>query len=686
MFKFQRYIKTCVLITLLAVVFALAAPSSGAFAAAGDKVFEIIEITDFHGTLEDSKGNPVAAVMAKNIKEIINGNPDRTLVVSGGDSYQGSALSNMLEGTPVMNFFNNIGVAVSALGNHEFDWGLETVIRPDVANYPFICSNLFYKDTNQLVFDPYKIIERDGVKIAFVGAITEETPAIVLPDLVKDYDFGNVVGNVGRAAREARAKGAQIVIALIHDGDKDDNATGPIFDVAGQLGGAAGVVDAVLGGHTHNVVTATANGTPVAIAGSNGKGFIDMKITRKADGALVFNTSYIPNDTDSAVFPYGYKALPAVTDQAVNDIINTAKTEVGAVAGQKIGETKTDLTIKQADSPWGESLAGNWVCDVMKTAAGADFAFQNNGGLRVDIPGGDITIGTMYAFIPFDNIIYTAEMTGAQIKTLLEQAVADGGYGIQTAGLTFTYDPGAPSGDRIVSVSKADGSPVNLSDTGKTYKVANNDFLASGGDGFTIYKTIASTNTNMPLRETLVENIRQGGHVTAQLQGRIKNIQNANPHGLVTRAEFAGMLTHALGLGEDEAAGKFSDVYAGQRFAGAVGAAVKAGFVSGYEDGAFRPDNPISREEMTVIAVRAAAAACFNPEMLNADAAIAGFNDWTEISGWAKKHVAAAVEAGIIFGKESGDFAPSAYAIRSEAAAVLDRIQGLLGVSGGRGY
>ena len=357
-----------------------------------------------------------------------------------------------------------------------------------------------------------------------------------------------------------------------------------------------------------------------------------MKITRQADGALVFNTSYIANDTDSAVFPYGYNALPAVTDQAVNDIVDAAKLQVGSEAGQKIGETGIDITIAQAELPWGESLAGNWVCDIVKTVVNADFAFQNNGGLRIDIPKGDITIGTMYAFVPFDNIIYTAEMTGAQIKTLLEQAVGDGGKGIQTAGLLFTYDPDAPSGSRVVSISKTDGNPVNMSDTSRTYKVATNDFMASGGDGFTIFKTITSTNTNIPLRETLVQNILQAGHITAQLQGRIVNAQNTNPNEPVTRAEFAGMLTHTLELVEDEAASQFSDVNSGQNYTGAVGAAVKAGLVSGYGDNTFRPDNPISREEMAAITIRAITAAGINLEAIDANAVIARFNDGNEIS------------------------------------------------------
>jgi 2',3'-cyclic-nucleotide 2'-phosphodiesterase/3'-nucleotidase len=660
-------------ITLLVFIFALVIPFSTAFAAPGAKTFDIIEITDFHGALEDTKGNPVAAVMAKNIKDIVNGNPDRTLIVSCGDNYQGSAASNLLRGVPVMNVFNSIGVAVSGLGNHEFDWGLDTLTKSDITNYPIICSNLFYKDTYRRVFDPYEIFVKDGVKIAVVGAITEDLPTLVLEDYVKDYDVGSIVDNVKQAAQDARANGAQIVVALLHAGDNYDNQTGPVFDVCNQLGGAEGVIDAVLGGHTHNLVNTTAaNGTPVAIANCSGKGFIDLKITRQTDGTLTFNSSYLADDTTSTVFPYGYKASAPVVEQAVADIVNAAEIQVSPIASQKLGTADTSLTITQVDSPWGESLAGNWSCDVMKAKANADFAFINNGALRIDIPQGDISMGTLYVFLPFDNTIMTTDMTGAQIKTLLEQAVGDGGLGIQTAGLRFAYNPGMPSGSRVLSICKIDGTPVNMKDTSKTYRVATNDFLAGGGDGFTVFKTVTSFDTHIPFRDALVENI-QTGHISAQIQGRIKNVQNIHQDGHVTRAEFASMLARDLGLTQDDSAAKFSDVFPGQWFAGAVGAIFKACLVSGYEDGTFRPDDPVSREEMASIAARTIKAAGFTAEVSDVNAAISRFNDPDEISGWAKTSVAAAVEAGIICGRDSGDFAPYDNATLTEAVDILGR-------------
>ncbi|MDP4090525.1 MAG: metallophosphoesterase [Bacillota bacterium] len=140
-------------------------------AAEGDRIFDLVEITDFHGTLLDSSNNQVAAVLANRVKNVESQNPN-TIVIGGGDLYQGSAISNMLKGVPVKDFLNNIAMVTTALGNHEFDWGLDTIANTmRDAKYNIICANLYNKNADgsngTRVFDPYKIVEKDGVRIAF---------------------------------------------------------------------------------------------------------------------------------------------------------------------------------------------------------------------------------------------------------------------------------------------------------------------------------------------------------------------------------------------------------------------------------------------------------------------------------------------------------------------------------------
>jgi|GEM_PF-272424 len=508
---------------------------------AKDKVFDIIAITDLHGNIGDTSTNQIAAVLAENIKNnVYANNPDRTLILANGDNYQGTAISNLQYGEPVMEIFNYMGVVASALGNHEFDWGLDKVTdisHPTTAQYPIICANLFPKgNTSDPVFDPYKIFTLDGVKIAVVGGITESTPNIVAAGSIEDYDVLSNVTYINKYTQEAKAAGAQIVIALIHEGDDYSNGvSGPIVDIAKNLVD----VDAVLGGHTHDIVSTTVTtnsgkSIPLAIGNCNGKGYIDLKAILHEDGSLTFanaNAAYVAQDTTSTVYPYGYKATNPTVDLNVKQIIADTMTEEGPILGEVLGSAQKTMTRTQVVSPYGESLAGNWATDVMRSESNTDFAFQNNGGLRCEIPQGEINMSLIYQFMPFDNVIMTCDMTGAQLKVILEEAVADGGMGIQISGLNFSYDSSKPSGSKVHSITKTDGTPVNLNDTTTTYKVATNDFLAGGTtaipkDGFSFASQSSNmTDTHILVRDALADAVRAAGTtgITASIESRIKN-------------------------------------------------------------------------------------------------------------------------------------------------------------------
>ncbi|MDR3542046.1 MAG: 5'-nucleotidase C-terminal domain-containing protein, partial [Desulfosporosinus sp.] len=518
--------------------------------ASSNKTFDIVEVTDLHGNIGDTSSNQVAGVMAENIKDnVYANNPDRTLILSGGDNYQGTAISNLEYGDPVMKIFNYMGFAASALGNHEFDWGLDKVTDVNgskvTATYPIICANVFPAgDTTTPVFDPYKIFTLDGVKVAVVGGITESTPGIVSAGSLNGYQVLSNVTYINKYAAQAKAEGAQIVIALIHEGDVyNDGASGPIVDIAENLVG----VDAVLGGHTHDIVksTVTTNAgktIPLEIGNYNGNGYIDLQMIEHEDGSFSFgnaNSAYVAENTTSTVYPYGFKATTPTVDPTVKQIVADTMTAEGPILTKVLGSAQITLDRTQADSPYGESIVGNWATDVMRSESKADFAFQNNGGLRCDIPQGQVDMSTIYQFMPFDNVTETCDMTGAQLKVILEEAVADGGMGIQLSGLKFTYDSTNPTGSRVLSIAKSDGTTVDMNDTTTTYKVATNDFMAGGTtaspkDGFTFSDQSSNmTNTYVLVRDALADAVTAAGTtgVTAQLEGRIKNVQGSGSTG-----------------------------------------------------------------------------------------------------------------------------------------------------------
>ncbi|SFD40150.1 bifunctional metallophosphatase/5'-nucleotidase [Clostridium uliginosum] len=519
------------------------------------KSFDIVEVTDFHGALTDASGNPVAGVLADRINSIKESNKDRTLILGGGDLYQGSATSNIMKGVPVQEVFTEIGMDVTTLGNHEFDWGLDTIKDTTMngSGYSIVCSNLYNKNTGKRVFDSYKIVTKDGIRIAIIGGITTETPSIVLPEYVKDYEFRDLASEINSVASEIKQNNlADVTLALVHEGDNKDNATGPIFDMTNKLQN----VDAVFGGHTHTKVCGTASSTkiPVYIGNSYGKGYINAKFTITDNKKIKFEIPSIDKSYTAIDNENGYKNSNPRTDKDIDKVVNEANAKVYPITSEVIGyNTEKDLTREKDAYPYGSSVLGNWASDITRSAVKADVGVQNNGGLRIDIPQGDITTGTMWKFMPFDNTIYKFSMTKAQLKEALEQAVADKGKGLQVSGIKFTYDSNLQSGNRIIDITREDGTTISETET---LSVAAPDFVATGGDGFTAFKTYGGLNpandTHIVVRDAFIawcrENKDKNGENTisnidisrmTNLSSSITLLATTDVHGTVLNYDYA---------------------------------------------------------------------------------------------------------------------------------------------------
>ncbi|MDV3427951.1 MAG: 5'-nucleotidase C-terminal domain-containing protein, partial [Bacillota bacterium] len=524
------------------------------------KTIHIVEVTDFHGTLLDSSGNQVGAVLSNRIKAVKAANPENTLILSGGDLYQGSALSNINHGIPVAQVFNDMGLDATALGNHEFDWGLDTILSTTMTGvtYPIVCANLYNKTTNQRVFDPYKIIEKDGVKIAVIGAITNETPSIVMPSFIENYEFKDMAAEVNSVAAAIKASGAaDVIVLLAHEGST------ALESVVGNLSG----IDAVLGGHAHIITDEVlqdkdGKSIPVVAANYNGKGYIDLTMTVNPDKSLTFSAPGSNHDNYKALDNTdGYKAAAPVVDENAKKIIDDANSEIAdtinKVIGVNSGSPLTRTQIVNGNGSYGESYLGNWSADVTKEAAKADVGLTNNGGLRIDIPTGDITVGSMWQFMPFDNLIYNVPMNKSQLKAILEQAVMDGGKGIQVSGIRFSYDPTRANLDRIYNLTREDGTEIKDSDT---ITVAAPDFLATGGDGFTAFKNAgganASNNTFILVRDALIANITKNNGIKTVMDSRINVVQHTSIAVLATSDIHGNIYNYDYAAGKAPSAGQ----------------------------------------------------------------------------------------------------------------------------------
>lgn len=539
MFKLTKSRKwmSKLLVALIIISNFLSGFPTAMYATTINKTFDLVEITDFHGALQDTStpANPVAAVLGNRVKAVKAANPD-TIIFGGGDLYQGTATSNILKGVPVQQVMSNMGMEFTTLGNHEFDWGLDTITNTTMKNasYNIICANLYNKNSDgtngSRVFDPYKIITKDGVRIAFVGAITNDTPNIVMPAYVSNKNFTDVATEINNVAKDIKNNNkADIVIAVIHEGgDALDGIVNKLSNV-----------NAVFGGHSHTIEQKLVNGIPVVNSNCSGKGYGDLKMTITSDNKVSFpnvTSSYIALDNKN-----GYKASNPVIDTSIQKIVDAANASIGSTTNKVIGNISSDLNRNQDQQPYGESNLGNWVADVVKNYAKADIGVTNNGGLRTDLNKGNLTYGQLYAFMPFDNEIDTVTVNKSQLKAILEQAVGTypdptnssntiGGKGIQISGIKFTYTPSQPFGSRVTNITKEDGTAIN--DTDKL-KLAGPDFVLTGGDGFTEFNDSSIKNTlfdtHKLVRDALVDDVTANNTINYVMDNRITPQAQTNP-------------------------------------------------------------------------------------------------------------------------------------------------------------
>jgi len=469
---------------------------------ASEKEIVILSINDYHGSLAPSGKNVGAVKLVDAIKVEKAKNPEGTIVVSGGDNYQGSAMSNLLYGEPVSAVFKEMGIELSAVGNHEFDWGIDRITRwAKDGGFDFVCTNIYDKRTNEPVVwaEPYAIIEKQGVKIGFIGMATPETAYKTLKANVENYEFKDPIVVINEWIPKVKCAGADIIIALTH--------LGSFQDKEGQISGEAAAlceidgVDGVISGHTHQGVSGFVNGKPLIQAYKYGRSFAKISFVFDENNNLISAEPILDN-------------LYARADTLNDDtnmlaIYGKYNVEMEPVLEKVLGETTVDLSHDRYEGP---SLLGEWSCDIMRDKAGVQIAMTNGGGLRTDIPAGEITAGKLYEVMPFDNTLYTMKLSGADIKANIEHGILNEDIGwIQISGVKVIYNPDAEAGNRIISMALEDGTPVEMDGF---YTVVTNDFMFTGGDNYNFENAKDGLNTFIPIRDAMMESVEQAGVIS----------------------------------------------------------------------------------------------------------------------------------------------------------------------------
>ncbi|MGI9822011.1 ExeM/NucH family extracellular endonuclease [Agromyces sp. Marseille-Q5079] len=482
----------------------------------------VMTINDFHGRIEQAAPAAGAAVLAGAADAVRAENPN-TVFAAAGDLIGASTFTSFIQkDSPTIAALNAAGLDVSAAGNHEFDQGWEDLRDrvQDEADFEYISSNVFLKDSDETALAPYYTQTFEGVTVGFIGAVTEELTSLVSPAGIAELDVRPIVESVNAQAAnltdgEAANGEADVLILLVHEG-ATTSALSSVTDgsVFGKI--VAGVdpeVDAIVSAHTHLPYNHVVDGRPVVSAGQYGEqfGLMKLEVDGKTKELVSITNELKPLMTVATTNPpVPAKALyPA--DPEVAAIVAEAKAKADVLGAVKVGDITADFNRGQmpgtdangnpviVEARGAESTIGNFVADVQLWAAQqdgtADIAFMNPGGMRTDLkfkssgaadPDGNVTYREAANVQPFANTLFTQTLTGAQVKQVLEEQWQPAGasrpflkLGVN-AGLKVVYDPTAAAGSRVTHVS-LDG--VEL-DPAANYRVVANSFLAAGGDNF----------------------------------------------------------------------------------------------------------------------------------------------------------------------------------------------------------
>ncbi|MET8058839.1 bifunctional metallophosphatase/5'-nucleotidase [Streptomyces microflavus] len=505
---------------------------------------QLLSFNDLHGNLEPPAGSagnvsetqpdgtvkaiPAGGVeyLATSLRTARKGNP-YSVTAAGGDMVGASPLlSGLFHDEPTIEALNKIDLDVSAVGNHEFDEGATELARLQNggchpvegcyekgkkfkgADFPYLAANVTKEKTGKPLLKPYTVWKKNGVKIGFIGVTLEGTPDIVTANGVKGLKFHDEVETINKYARELDRKGVKSIVALIHEGgapastsynyDCDspgagDGISGPIVDIAK---GITPKVDALVTGHTHQAYVCTVPdpaGKPrmVTSASSFGKLYTDTTLTYDRRTNDIVRTSV--KSANHVVT----RDQPKATD--MTRLIERWNKLAAPIANRPQGWISADINGRGSTAP--EKPLGNVIADAQLEGlapadkGGAEVAFMNPGGIRADLVhkasgsegDGVVTYGEAFTVQPFTNMMNVVDLTGAQLVTALQQQVSGSNEAAPkilqvSKGLTYTLDLTKTGAARVVTDTiKLNGAAI---DPAKTYRVAMNEFLAGGGDGF----------------------------------------------------------------------------------------------------------------------------------------------------------------------------------------------------------
>ncbi|MCX7842112.1 MAG: choice-of-anchor I family protein [Clostridia bacterium] len=484
-----------------------------------EKNITIVHTNDTHGRLEASSTSISMSAISAKIKQLKQQNPGNVIVLDAGDTFHGQSIINLSQGAAMVDIMNTIGYDAMVPGNHDFNFGQARLVElSGMAKFPLLAANVVKQDSS-LLLDDYIVKTIDGVKVGIFGLTTPETTYKTHPKNVEGLTFQDPVTVARQMVNKLRnQENVDIVVAIAHlgvDASSIDTSTKLANEVTG--------INMIIDGHSHTEMPTgrTVNGTLIVQTGEYSKNLGIVDITYNQNTKAISLSPSLMTKAQSASIK---------EDVSVKVKVNKAKAENESVLSQVIGSSDVVLNGTRADVRTKETNLGNLITDAMLDITGADVAFTNGGGIRASIDIGDITKGEVLAVLPFGNIVVVKDVTGQDIINALELGIssypAEKGAFPHVAGMKVKYAVASPK-NKVAEIT-INGNAINPS---KRYKLATNDFIAAGGDGYTMFTDDKTVGEYPGLDEVLTAYIKKqpNSKITnniAKLDGRMKVVEN----------------------------------------------------------------------------------------------------------------------------------------------------------------
>lgn len=473
------------------------------------KSLTILHTNDMHGFFIEGAYDGMGAAKMATFYKMMEDMSENTLIMDAGDALQGHNLVTLSDGEVGTRVLNALGYDVMNVGNHEFDYGsAQTEKLAGMLDFPLLASNVT-KENGSLFLDDYVVFEVDGIKVGVFGLATPETTYKSHPDNTVGLTFEDIYETGADMVATLEAMNVDVIVGLVHLGDEGEYTSESLVE-------AVDGIDLIIDGHSHSSYD---NGfmvgdTLIVSAGEKTKNIGVVEFAFK-DGAM---------DSKGASLFTKDESLDLVDDVAMTALIAEIKSANDIITEEVVATSPVVLNGEKASVRAGETNLGNLLTEALLNISGADVAFTNGGGIRSSIDAGPVTKGEVLTVLPYGNTVRVIEVTGADLVAAIENGIdmypeAKGAFP-HIAGMTVKFDSTKAAGERVVELKVA-GALVDLT---KTYKLATNDFIVAGGDGYTMFigkKVIAEYGA---MDEVLIDYMNKSGFDKAIEDGRIEDV------------------------------------------------------------------------------------------------------------------------------------------------------------------